>query len=44
MPKTIAKIPIIVDTSEQVGHAWAFDPELFTEERFSLMTGRNKDY
>ncbi len=39
MPKPPAKLPIIVDTSEPIDHAWGFDAELFTEERASLMTG-----
>jgi ERCC4-type nuclease len=33
------KIPVLVDTREQVGHAWSFDADEFTEERVTLVTG-----
>ncbi len=39
MPAPKAKIPLIVDTSEPVGHAWALDDDVFAAERKSLMTG-----
>jgi DNA excision repair protein ERCC-4 len=37
--KPVVKIPVIIDTSEPVGHAWSFVDELFTTRRESLMTG-----
>ncbi len=39
MAKPVPKIPIIVDTREQVGHCFEFDCEMFTTQRTTVKTG-----
>lgn len=39
MPKPQPKIPVVIDTREQDGHAWSFVDDLFTTERQGLRTG-----